>query len=58
MAARPDLPLKPRPANLLPLLRQAERREAQTRAVNPCAHARRADFFAAGIEVCLKRRLR
>jgi hypothetical protein len=58
MATRPNLPLKPQPANLLPMLRQAERREAQKRTANPCAHARRADFFAAGIEVCLKRRLR
>jgi hypothetical protein len=56
--AAPNLPLKPRTAFLLPMLRQAERREAQTRTANPCAHARRADFFVAGIEVCLKRRLR
>lgn len=56
--AAPHLPLKPRTANLLPMLRQAERREAQTRTANPCAHARRADAFAAGTEICLKRRLR
>jgi hypothetical protein len=56
--AAPNLPLKPRTAFLLPMLRQAERREAQTRTANPCAHARRADFFAAGIEVCVKQRLR
>ncbi len=57
MAARPPLPQKPRPADLLPMLRQIERREVQARAANQSAHSRRADFISVGVEVCLKRRL-
>jgi len=56
MAARPPLPQKPRPADLLPMLRQIERREGQARAANQTGHTRRADSFAAGVETCLKRR--
>ena len=70
MAARPNLPLKPRPANLPPnfsrrierldsrLLDQRLARIAFGPNPNSSRHALRADFFLPGVEISFKLRRR